>query len=191
MQEIEERETMIDVCTSCRGTFLDAGEADHFVDDPAKLGKALGRDLIDPKPGHRCPRCGEPFVEGGLFEAAFRVELCQGCDGMWLVSKQLSRLSSLVANGDPSRQPTTSSRGAPPRVQPEHARTSVRPDPPRCPDCRSPATRWDRWNCSCGYVWDTFLTEGVCPRCKKTWSKTRCPRCGVSSPYQKWLPRPR
>lgn len=183
MQEIEEAGAKIDVCTSCRGTFLDAGEGDRFVDDAQKLGDALAAPLLDPQTGHPCPRCGAVTTEGGLFEKDFRVELCEGCGGMWLVSKQLSKLRSIVANGVPTARA---------KEKPEAARKAAKKTQPRgsgehrCPQCRQPATRWDRWSCSCGWVWDAFTTKGVCPKCSKHWDNTRCPRCGASTPHSDW-----
>ena len=179
MQEIEEAGVMIDICTSCRGTFLDAGEGGRFVDDEQKLADTLAAPLLDPQTGHPCPRCNSVTTEGGLFEKTFRVELCESCGGMWLVSKQLSKLRSIVANGVvPSRAP------AKPSKKPHKAKSHS--DDHRCPHCHQAATRWDRWSCSCGWVWDAFTTKGVCPKCQKHWDNTRCPRCGTSSPHGDW-----
>lgn len=191
MQEIDDSGTKIDICTSCRGTFLDAGEGDHFVDDAQKLGDGLAAPLLDPQTGHPCPRCGAVTVEGGLFEKEYRVELCAGCGGMWLVSKQLSRLRSVVANGTvpvwkseaPQKKPKKQKDAPPPppRKYGQHPGHEH-----RCPKCGQDATRFDRWSCSCGWVWDAFTTKGVCPKCSKLWDNTRCPRCGTSSPHEDW-----
>lgn len=187
MQEIESDGAMIDICTSCRGTFLDAGEADHFIDDPQKLADALTFPLLDPQTGHPCPRCGAVTSEGGLFDAEFRVELCAGCGGMWLVSRQLSRLRKLVADATaPNRQVTKKAKKGAKTAAATKAPAKAGATQHRCPSCLAEATRWDRWTCTCGTVWDAFTTRGVCPNCQKHWDNTRCPRCGNSNPHAEW-----
>src|SRR4051812_8767276 len=122
MQEIEDTGAKIDVCTSCRGTFLDAGEGDHFVDDALKLADALAAPLLDAQTGHPCPRCGHVTIEGGLFDPGYRIELCEACGGMWLASRQLSRLRKVVEDGVPrevgEKRPKTTqqARAAPPKA---------------------------------------------------------------------------
>jgi hypothetical protein len=58
----------------------------------------------------------------------------------------------------------------------------------RCPACGYRPTAEDRWSCmpSCGTVFHTFWTGGVCPTCAWAWEKTQCPRCGVLSPHKAW-----
>jgi Zn-finger nucleic acid-binding protein len=198
MQEIEEAGAKIDVCTSCRGTFLDANEGNSFVDDVQKLADALASPLIDAQTGHPCPRCGAVTNEGGLFDPQYRIELCESCGGMWLVSRQLSRLRKIVADGVPApmgdkkRKATQTSPAAPSQVVPSVPSKKkvgvAKAEVPvhRCPKCHAAATRWDRWSCTCGMVWDAFTTQGVCPKCDQRWDNTRCPRCGHSSPHAAW-----
>jgi hypothetical protein len=35
----------------------------------------------------------------------------------------------------------------------------------RCPKCKWQPGRRNRWRCDCGHVWNTFDTNGVCPKC--------------------------
>ena len=43
---------------------------------------------------------------------------------------------------------------------------------------------------SCGAVWNTFWTGGVCPKCSYRWLKTQCPNCGEISPHKDWYHYP-
>jgi hypothetical protein len=57
-----------------------------------------------------------------------------------------------------------------------------------CPKCRYVPGPGDRWMCasSCGCIWNTFETCGVCPRCGKNWEDTQCPACQQWSPHADW-----
>jgi C4-type Zn-finger protein len=57
-----------------------------------------------------------------------------------------------------------------------------------CPACEWRPASADRWQCipSCGTIWNTFWTGGVCPGCGYQWEKTQCLACGVVSPHRKW-----
>ena len=57
-----------------------------------------------------------------------------------------------------------------------------------CPSCEYRPKAEDRWQCtpSCGTVWNTFWTRGVCPGCGVTWPKTQCLACHVFSPHEDW-----
>ena len=181
MQEIDENGATIDVCTSCRGTFLDRGEGAHFVEDGEKLEGLLAQGLSEAQTGHPCPRCGGVMTEGALGDAGYRIEHCSGCGGIWFASRQLSRLRAIVADAKPPK--TKKSKHAP-VVSKRNAQKH------RCPSCHAPATTHDRWTCDCGWVWDAFTTHGVCPKCNHRWTKTRCPRCGESTPHEDWYEPP-
>ena len=43
---------------------------------------------------------------------------------------------------------------------------------------------------SCGTVWHTFWTGGVCPGCAYQWQVTVCLTCGVLSPHKAWYHYP-
>lgn len=43
---------------------------------------------------------------------------------------------------------------------------------------------------SCGTVWNTFWTGGVCPGCSHHWQKTQCLECGELSPHKDWYHHP-
>lgn len=56
----------------------------------------------------------------------------------------------------------------------------------RCPLCGWQPGKHDRWMCSCGHLWNTFDTGGVCPACICQWTTTQCPACHNWSPHSDW-----
>jgi hypothetical protein len=62
----------------------------------------------------------------------------------------------------------------------------------RCPRCGYRPRAEDRWSCvpSCGTVWHTFWTAGVCPGCRWRWEQTQCPSCGGLAPHKSWYLEP-
>ena len=61
-----------------------------------------------------------------------------------------------------------------------------------CPCCEWRPQAEDRWQCtpSCGTVWNTFWTRGVCPGCAVKWPKTQCLACKAFSPHEAWYHDP-
>jgi hypothetical protein len=61
-----------------------------------------------------------------------------------------------------------------------------------CPHCEYRPQPEDRWECvpSCGTVWNTFWTRGVCPGCGTKWPKTQCLACAEWSPHEDWYHYP-
>lgn len=56
----------------------------------------------------------------------------------------------------------------------------------RCPLCAWRPRQFDRWQCRCGHVWNTFDTAALCPGCGYQWSVTACLSCGQFSPHEDW-----
>ena len=60
----------------------------------------------------------------------------------------------------------------------------------KCPKCHWEPDGKAYWQCSCGHVWDTFSTQGVCPKCHKRWQDTSCilhaGGCTAWSPHIDW-----
>ena len=57
----------------------------------------------------------------------------------------------------------------------------------RCPLCFWEASLIDKWLCSgCGCVWNTFKTQGLCPKCNYQWTMTACLNCHQWSPHKEW-----
>ena len=59
----------------------------------------------------------------------------------------------------------------------------------RCPRCAWVPGATDRWMCSCGFMWNTFDTHGLCPACQYQWKDTACPACCEWSPHDDWYVR--
>lgn len=61
-----------------------------------------------------------------------------------------------------------------------------------CPHCTYRPQPEDRWECmpSCGTLWNTFWTGGVCPGCGYRWPDTECLMCGEISPHKHWYHYP-
>jgi hypothetical protein len=61
-----------------------------------------------------------------------------------------------------------------------------------CPKCEWRPGPQDRWVCtpSCGTVWNTFWTRGVCPGCGVKWPITQCLECGQYSRHEDWYHEP-
>lgn len=57
-----------------------------------------------------------------------------------------------------------------------------------CPGCEWHPKPNSRWWCtrSCGHVWNTFDTGGVCPACNKIWEMTACLSCHNYFPHIDW-----
>lgn len=55
-----------------------------------------------------------------------------------------------------------------------------------CPKCEWEPQASDRWQCSCGHLWNTFDTIGRCPSCSKVWEDTQCLSCKKWSPHLDW-----
>lgn len=62
----------------------------------------------------------------------------------------------------------------------------------QCPKCKWEPDGGEHWMCSCGHSWNTFDTQGICPKCSKRWSDTQCPGpgfpggCGAWSAHIDW-----
>jgi len=57
-----------------------------------------------------------------------------------------------------------------------------------CPKCLWRPQPESRWFCvpSCGTVWNTFWTGGVCPGCAHPWKWTDCLACEQASLHKDW-----
>ena len=55
-----------------------------------------------------------------------------------------------------------------------------------CPKCEWQPGAGDRWYCSCGHAWNTFDTQGRCPKCGKVWLDTQCLACHKWSKHHDW-----
>lgn len=56
----------------------------------------------------------------------------------------------------------------------------------KCPKCHWIPNQETKWLCSCGYAWNTFNTNGICPNCSINWNITACLSCGTYSAHSEW-----
>ncbi len=58
----------------------------------------------------------------------------------------------------------------------------------RCPLCGWVPFALTAWKCKeCRFVWDSFSTAGLCPRCGHQHEETACVRCRRISPNGQWV----
>jgi len=81
--------------------------------------------------------------------------------------------------GDPSKEGKTLLKD----------RIDIRKPKIRCPRCAWEPRSEDRWECSCGFIWNTFDTRGLCPACDHQWEETQCLRCREWSLHEDWYVR--
>ena len=56
----------------------------------------------------------------------------------------------------------------------------------RCPACAWVPDTLSRWECDCGFTWNTFDTRGQCPACAREHLRTACLRCHKSPAHERW-----
>jgi hypothetical protein len=59
-----------------------------------------------------------------------------------------------------------------------------------CPACRWQPDASSRWECDCGFMWNTFDTRALCPACDKLHPLTACLRCHESTAHERWYEEP-
>lgn len=87
---------VIDICTQCKGTWLDQGEINFFVKDRKALKPYSLQGLIDVKEVLQscpsCPRCLVKMKTGKLPGFQFEVEECPSCQGLWLEEQEFKKI---------------------------------------------------------------------------------------------------
>lgn len=57
----------------------------------------------------------------------------------------------------------------------------------RCPWCGWTPFALSAWKCKqCRFVWDSFSSDGVCPRCGHAHEETACVRCRRIARNERW-----
>jgi Zn-dependent protease len=57
-----------------------------------------------------------------------------------------------------------------------------------CPCCKNVPPLGNLWTCrNCRTIFDTFVTQSVCPYCGAQFPKTQCMDCGRSFPIGEWM----
>jgi hypothetical protein len=60
-----------------------------------------------------------------------------------------------------------------------------------CPVCHTSPPVGEYWGCSrCRRLFDTFLTQGICPHCNTQYTVTACPFCHSVRPMAEWSGAP-
>lgn len=86
------QQVMVDVCSDCKGVWLDRGVIYDFSDNPRDLEEALSGGLRQRQPtDHVCPRCQDTLERGLLPDRDAQVECCPTCGGTWFDAAELDR----------------------------------------------------------------------------------------------------
>jgi Zn-dependent protease len=60
-----------------------------------------------------------------------------------------------------------------------------------CPSCHDAPPVGELWVCTqCKQQFDTFQSQGKCPRCSAEFPTTQCITCGQDRPFKDWTPAP-
>ena len=87
----------VDVCRSCRGTWLDGGEFLQLAanTDEAKQ-ELLSLSWEASKTKRRCPRCHSFMSESGFVNYETQIDFCEECDGLWFDAGELKEALQII-----------------------------------------------------------------------------------------------
>ena len=86
---------LIDVCSSCRGVWLDQGELFFFAKDKSTLKDYKMKGLEEThKIRKPCPRCESAMQMGRIPSFSYQVEECLSCKGLFFSSEEFKKLQS-------------------------------------------------------------------------------------------------
>jgi Zn-finger nucleic acid-binding protein len=94
MITLELGDVEIDHCTNCGGIWLDSGELETLLDDPAQAQRLLAsfRESAAPtERGRKCPICDRKMakVAVGRCDPPLLIDKCPRSDGLWFDSGEL------------------------------------------------------------------------------------------------------
>lgn len=93
----------VDVCRSCRGTWLDGGE---FLQLAANKDEAKQELLLlyweASKTKRRCPRCHSYMSESGFVNYETQIDFCEECDGLWFDAGELKEALQTIKASAPT-----------------------------------------------------------------------------------------
>src|SRR5437868_5721497 len=99
-QQVGEQGTIVDICSTCHGLWLDCGEIYDFSSAPQRLDQQLIQGLSKRRPSsHLCPRCQCNLEEGMLSDREIRAETCPSCGGLWFAGNEVRRVNA-AGSGD-------------------------------------------------------------------------------------------
>ena len=104
---LELDEVEIDHCTSCGGIWLDAGELELLLGDPARRDRFLSSFETDKgteEKSRRCPICRKRMekVSAGA-NGKVRIDRCRNNDGIWLDEGELEQILQMGSIGEDDR----------------------------------------------------------------------------------------
>jgi len=97
MITLELEDVEIDHCTDCGGIWLDAGELELLLGDPAESKQLLSSFKIDPRATEnrrRCPICSKKMnkIIIGVSAPPLLIDRCPKGDGLWLDKGELHNI---------------------------------------------------------------------------------------------------
>ena len=92
--DLHERELknglVVDVCPSCRGTWLDGGELFRLTESKGAAQQSIAVLSWDSTETNRtCPRCHSQMREGTVLDSNTQIDYCDDCDGLWFDATEL------------------------------------------------------------------------------------------------------
>jgi Zn-finger nucleic acid-binding protein len=94
MITLELADVEIDHCLNCGGIWLDSGEIDLLLEDPAKARRLLDsfkEDSSSPEQPRKCPICGRKMAKVlvGRSHPPLRIDKCRRAHGLWFDKGEL------------------------------------------------------------------------------------------------------
>lgn len=94
MEELLTRKgVLIDVCSHCKGAWLDQGELTFFAKDKKSLNDYAKKGLEKTQESNNpCPRCDSKMQSGCIPSYSFKVEECLSCRGIFFDAYEFKKL---------------------------------------------------------------------------------------------------
>jgi Zn-finger nucleic acid-binding protein len=108
MITLELADVEIDHCVNCGGIWLDSGEINLLLDDPAKAGQLLDsfeEDDSSLEQPRKCPICGRKMAKVivGRSDPPLRIDKCRRTDGLWFDRGELQDILARAQLDEHSR----------------------------------------------------------------------------------------
>jgi Zn-finger nucleic acid-binding protein len=100
---LEHEQVEIDYCTSCQGIWLDAGELELLLDEPAQAKHLLASLAKNPHPvgkPRKCPICRKKMAEvrAGTGEPPLLIDKCTKHHGLWFDKGELEKVIAAASS---------------------------------------------------------------------------------------------
>ena len=108
MITLELADVEIDHCTTCGGIWLDGGELDLLMDDPAAAKRLLDsfhEDVSTPEQRRKCPICSKKMTKVlmGQLDPPLLIDKCPRSDGLWFDRGELQEILNHAQLGEGNR----------------------------------------------------------------------------------------